>query len=620
MVPLNIVDQDRHRKSPLAAASMAITASQKFEGPRLDDLDVNLADYGAPLPRFWGSAGSTGAPIIFAEKLKEKKKTTKRRAASTPNTSITGRGRSRSPTMRSTRSADLARPAPLLPGARRRAAYADPRRFFQDRHRQRRHGGPPVKLTPVRTCGSISAPRTRSRIRAMRPGARTATASPDMAPAFKGVAYLVFIDIPLEKFGNRLPQVSIEAVRTKLPAYPFETFQQQNGGISGFNYSPDFSQAWIAHERGFDVVDMASRTRLFSTDVEHTVSGPVRGGMLVVNGDGTAYIPNYQDNHIALVTEGGAVAIISDTPMRGGMWSLDAGLWGVPTSGNVIFQLGGGGGGTDPVETIACTFAPNYCFNDANGGSWASGSSGSNIVLAKLGDSIVEEHVVPVATSGGAYAMDNGAGGFLVLQANSAYIIDKETFTITAGPVAVSSSATGNNFKGVLPGDEGIWLGFTRYSTRDLSVLEAVSSTNWTSSGGFGLVYDRINNALWGQAIFESFITIRFLDRVSSDGVRYPPSFPTCSPGPASATMTFRRSPRSSSKAIRSTGHGPRHYRSAAHRASSARAVRTASRSSSSSSMERRSARRSRARTSRNSDRGALLREHQARTRIFRAR
>jgi hypothetical protein len=264
---------------------------------------------------------------------------------------------------------------------------------------------------------------------------------------------------------------------------------------------------------------MASRTRLFSTDVEHTVSGPVRGGMLVVNGDGTAYIPNYQDNHIALVTEGGAVAIISDTPMRGGMWSLDAGLWGVPTSGNVIFQLGGGGGGTDPVETIACTFAPNYCFNDANGGSWASGSSGSNIVLAKLGDSIVEEHVVPVATSGGAYAMDNGAGGFLVLQANSAYIIDKETFTITAGPVAVSSSATGNNFKGVLPGDEGIWLGFTRYSTRDLSVLEAVSSTNWTSSGGFGLVYDRINNALWGQAIFESFITIRFLDRVSSDGV-----------------------------------------------------------------------------------------------------
>ena len=43
-------------KVALMAAQMAFTATRKIEGPRLDSLDVTLAEYGTPLPFVWGSA------------------------------------------------------------------------------------------------------------------------------------------------------------------------------------------------------------------------------------------------------------------------------------------------------------------------------------------------------------------------------------------------------------------------------------------------------------------------------------------------------------------------------------------------------------------------------------
>jgi hypothetical protein len=35
----------------------------------------------------------------------------------------------------------------------------------------------------------------------------------DATPAYRGVAYVVFEDLPLERFGNRLPQLSFEVFR-----------------------------------------------------------------------------------------------------------------------------------------------------------------------------------------------------------------------------------------------------------------------------------------------------------------------------------------------------------------------------------------------------------------------
>jgi hypothetical protein len=52
-VPLNFVAKIAITAA-LTAAQMALTASQKFEGQRLDDLKVTIADPGTPIPRFWG--------------------------------------------------------------------------------------------------------------------------------------------------------------------------------------------------------------------------------------------------------------------------------------------------------------------------------------------------------------------------------------------------------------------------------------------------------------------------------------------------------------------------------------------------------------------------------------
>jgi hypothetical protein len=55
----------------LTAAQMAMQASQKIEGQRLDDLNVSLADYGTPLNYSEGDVRSDGCPIFFAEPMKE---------------------------------------------------------------------------------------------------------------------------------------------------------------------------------------------------------------------------------------------------------------------------------------------------------------------------------------------------------------------------------------------------------------------------------------------------------------------------------------------------------------------------------------------------------------------
>jgi hypothetical protein len=57
-------------------AQMALTMSKRITGPRLESLDVTLADYGAAITRFWGMRRIQGQ-IIWAEKLREEKVTSK---------------------------------------------------------------------------------------------------------------------------------------------------------------------------------------------------------------------------------------------------------------------------------------------------------------------------------------------------------------------------------------------------------------------------------------------------------------------------------------------------------------------------------------------------------------
>jgi hypothetical protein len=82
-------------------------------------------------------------------------------------------------------------------------------------------------------------------------------------PAYRGAAYVMLIDIPTEKFGNRVPQVAIEWVTDSQPHYPYETVEGQPPGLTqltGFTFSPDFSR-FFAGSDSYEIWDVAPAVR-----------------------------------------------------------------------------------------------------------------------------------------------------------------------------------------------------------------------------------------------------------------------------------------------------------------------------------------------------------------------
>jgi hypothetical protein len=61
-------------------------------------------------------------------------------------------------------------------------------------------------------------------------------------PAYRGLCYLIFIDMPLEDFGNRLPQITAELTRTPVIAAPYINLQTQ--GSDGTYASTPLGGQW----------------------------------------------------------------------------------------------------------------------------------------------------------------------------------------------------------------------------------------------------------------------------------------------------------------------------------------------------------------------------------------
>jgi hypothetical protein len=57
-------------------------------------------------------------------------------------------------------------------------------------------------------------------------------------PGYRGLAYLIFVDMPLEDFGNRIPQITAEITRNPVPAAPYVNFS------SNTDLYPDPGAAW----------------------------------------------------------------------------------------------------------------------------------------------------------------------------------------------------------------------------------------------------------------------------------------------------------------------------------------------------------------------------------------
>ena len=163
----------------------ALTPPVQAQGPRLKELQVQASTEGAPIPRIYGRVRLAGQ-IIWATRLEEEVRT-----------QTSGGGKGGGPKVQTTTYAYYANLAIALcegPIARIERIWAD---------------GKPL---------DVEADGITMRFY---PGSETQAPDPliaakegaDNAPAYRGVAYVVFERLALERFGNRIPQFSFELVR-----------------------------------------------------------------------------------------------------------------------------------------------------------------------------------------------------------------------------------------------------------------------------------------------------------------------------------------------------------------------------------------------------------------------
>ena len=165
------------------------------EGPRLTELDGLTSTEGAPIPRVYGRA-RIGGQLIWATRFEEVANTTFERTGARGGKGWSSRGSASAPTIATHTTyayfANLAIGLCEGPISFVRRVWADGRELDLTTVTMRVHRGdesqPPDPLIVAKE-GAANA------------------------PAYRGLAYAVFERLPLEDFGNRIPQFSFEVVR-----------------------------------------------------------------------------------------------------------------------------------------------------------------------------------------------------------------------------------------------------------------------------------------------------------------------------------------------------------------------------------------------------------------------
>ncbi|MEJ0076021.1 MAG: glycoside hydrolase/phage tail family protein [Alphaproteobacteria bacterium] len=161
-------------------------SERNVEGPRLADLDVMASTEGAPIPRVYGRARLAGQ-VIWATKLEEV-------VSTKSDTDSGGKGSPQATTNTTVYSYFANFAVGLCEGPIGRVA-----RIWAD--------GKPLDLAGLNyriyTGSETQAP----------DALIVAREGPANAPAYRGLAYIVFERLPLADFGNRIPQLSFEIMR-----------------------------------------------------------------------------------------------------------------------------------------------------------------------------------------------------------------------------------------------------------------------------------------------------------------------------------------------------------------------------------------------------------------------
>jgi hypothetical protein len=468
----------------LNVAAFALQASRKIEGPRLNDLKASTADYGTPLVQFYGTK-RLELPCIYAEDIREEKHQNKTKGGKYNEYKYFG----------------------TWAGFIADHEIAAVLQIMLDRHlvMDQTHTGGPVDsellgLTYRIYYGTETQapdPRLVAKIEA-REGSGT-------CPAYLGVAYIVFEDIPLDAFGNRLPQCSVVATRTGIPLYPSEV-KDVRWGTNLFAFNRTFTRFLVASEQGGadDYQLWDNRTRTIIKEGTWPCNAESN---FVYNDAGDIYV---LDSAFSIVTVSGDMTTASapiplDYP---GNDIYFAGGFGCVTSltAATYLQLYDGNGLAGVVNV---GFPPASVATGPDGLPWALARSGTDILAKQVGG---DERLLLIPDPPGGtdtpYGLPTSDGHMFLVRNNSIKTIDTETGDILHEAIALGSATqeTITNHDG----SDLIWLENNQYDMRTCSLLQTAPYSNWGVPGAASDIYDPLNRALVGKPLFSSQINWLF--------------------------------------------------------------------------------------------------------------
>jgi hypothetical protein len=535
----------------LTAAQMALTMTRKIEGPRLNDLKVSVADFGTPMNYFYGLRRFQGNPIFFAEDIREEKHHRKGKGGKYNDYTYFGT-------------------FGVLVADHQIDAVT---RIWADKHLiyDVTGAGPVMPLANINGFISVGlkilglSPLNHCRIYL---GTEDQEADPRMlatieakfgpgsCPAYRGVSYVMFEDVPLEKVGNRIPQISIEAASHATPAYPYNTYAGQPPGLArlfGFTFSSDYSR-FVSFESGqYEIWDVAARTKMIGGTIMPVVTGHPAG--IGLANDGTLYMAGttgmltYGIYQIPADGVGPGTVLFNTFPEQNGCVVRQDGLgnewlfthpyafYRTWYSLNLSTPSGGAVAHTSDSET-GHAYQPQSFFTDGYGDIWLVGLLVGPFVNATTCyfQRVVDTGARPGSPGFAAIGMP-GAGPdgtctavhdlkdkqFVLLWNNGAlYALDDETFAIKASrAISTDIYNSGAQFGNLPPGSRTIWLNRSEISLSDLSTVRTVDFHDWAPADpdADGIIYDPINHALIAGPQLSDTVTWFYLDRVSSDGV-----------------------------------------------------------------------------------------------------
>lgn len=490
----------------MMAAQMALTASQKIKGPRLDSLKVSVADYGTAIPRFWGKR-KFEVPVIWAEDLREQKVTNKTKGGKFQNYKYYGSF------------AVLICDHPIDAISR----------IWMDKHLvYDATSTGPISIGSIFNSSSVKLQQGKNyRVylgtEDQLPDPRIETwcedrYGPDSCPAYRGSSYIVFEELPLEKFGNRIPQITVEAVNNVSDQFPVEVVESLTWGNPSF--TADGLRYISVEGSTFQAFDLPSRSLISSfSGGDFGVSHPYASAPSGI------YAMNIVGTTVWRFTEDGSFADLG-TNMLGGGWS-----GAHYAGGQILFSAGSFAGMnvgvynriTNELTPIATNHFPSHFFTKVSDQSAVAVGTTTGNVLA-IGPASGSATLIDTSaygTTGQAYGFDNDEN-YVVWQGGRLFLIDY-AYNILDDVVAPATTLAWNNINAVRPGAETFWVGQTEFRSSDLSVVRTVDLTDWDvpvfETGS--VMFDPVLNALLrGAPSGDPHLVIRYLDRIDSDGVQ----------------------------------------------------------------------------------------------------